>query len=732
MFPSIMAQRPSADLPSGHECVVAASFMESFLAVLPRNLGQGGIEQFRPDPRALNDRRDGVFLTVESIEEVRGKLEEILQNSYHSDQQEDVLLSVRKRLAKMIKIMLILAVMDQGNLFVPIFAAGIFDFDLPLSRRQVEELIEDHILRAEFLGEQYRVCPRTLSANGHHEFEELEPLPLTSVRFLGRGGFGNVDEVVLASGKRYARKVWRCCNKIAAQQLRTEVKVLQKVSLHHHIVRLAFTYERGDEIGLLMSPVAACNLWEALNSPRRHRFLPDRALRHAFGCLISGLAYVHGHNIRHKDVKPHNILVENEKLLFTDFGLAFDYGSLSTSITHGQPAFRTVKYCAPEVADWDRRGRSSDVFSLGCVLSEVFSVLVGFGPEHPEGFSSLAPFHMNLAMARNWITNKLKSSHRTMHECDRIWLTVCRSMMSDRESRPPVGQLLQEISRVNNVESMSMLFCDTCRSEQAIATPTSELVRTVSLSDDVSAGHRKDQDVSISSSGSSYPSHWQTLPPPMISSVAMKTSRDLGFRTIDKLPPSLLIALENRFSRSQLDSWTRLDSGCLTLFAAGTWLCPSVLWCVLRHKSLLDFATCYAPATIRGIRRLAVENMTVPALVEGEESDEVHGMMILGIPKHHRLPNLEVSEHIIVPSRTIARTMLDDGSVVEKQVDWAMWLPGGGKLCPPEVVWSPSDVMESEWFKEQVADAQVEEDLLRDRSKGSEFHGLSHTSTGEK
>ena len=119
--------------------------------------------------------------------------------------------------------------------------------------------------------------------------------------------------------------------------------------------------------------------------------------------------------------------------------------------------------------------------------------------------------------------------------------------------------------------------------------------------------------------------------------------------------------------------------------------------------------------------------MVLPALVEGEKNDEVHGMMILGIPNHHRLSNLEPNSHIIVPSRAIAQTVLDNGSVVEREIDSAMWLPGGGKLCPPDVVWSPTDLMESEWFKEQVADAQEEEDLLRDGSKGLGLAGLSNT-----
>jgi hypothetical protein len=412
--------------------------------------------------------------------------------------------------------------------------------------------------------------------------------------------------------------------------------------------------------------------------------------------------------------------VDNEKLLFTDFGLAFDTGSLSTSVTYGQPAFRTVKYCAPEVADWDRRGRGSDVFSLGCVLMEVWSTLTGLGPDHPEGFSWLSPFHINLGRARQWIVDKLRNSRPTMHECDNAWLTACRSMISDRETRPTAQDLLLDAYCINNAESMAMLFCTTYIPSQLDHIPAVGRVRTSSLIDELSCIRIADKEISNGSSRSSYR---QSPLYPKLSTVLVKTSQDLGFRSIESLPPSLIIALNNRFTASQLEYWTRPDSGCRTLFAAGSWLYPSVLWCKLRHKSLLDFATCYAPAIVRGLRRLAVEGMTLPAIVEGTDTDEVHGMMILGIPKHHRVPSLDDSEHIIVPSRAVARTELDDGSIVEREVDSARWVGGKWSL---EVTWSPSDLMESEWFKEQVLDAQEEEELLKDSSRGLRSLGCEY------
>jgi len=68
-----------------------------------------------------------------------------------------------------------------------------------------------------------------------------------------------------------------------------------------------------------MEQVADCNLEEYLiKSP----FLVSQkpTLRSFYGSLSSAIAYLHREKVRHKDLKPANILVKNSKILITDFG----------------------------------------------------------------------------------------------------------------------------------------------------------------------------------------------------------------------------------------------------------------------------------------------------------------------------------------------------------------------------------------------------------------------------
>ncbi|KYG40974.1 hypothetical protein M433DRAFT_511938 [Acidomyces richmondensis BFW] len=86
-----------------------------------------------------------------------------------------------------------------------------------------------------------------------------------------------------------------------------------------------------------------------------------------FHSLASALKCMHGASFRHKDIKPAKILVcRDNDVALTDFGTTLEFSSDSSDSTGN--AIMTPKYCVPEVARRDTRGRSADIFSLGCVF----------------------------------------------------------------------------------------------------------------------------------------------------------------------------------------------------------------------------------------------------------------------------------------------------------------------------------------------------------------------------
>ncbi|KAF9739621.1 Mitogen-activated protein kinase kinase kinase YODA [Paraphaeosphaeria minitans] len=50
------------------------------------------------------------------------------------------------------------------------------------------------------------------------------------------------------------------------------------------------------------------------------------------GCLAHALSHIHSKLIKHKDIKPQNILFHNNRVVLADFGISKIFDDHSTSI----------------------------------------------------------------------------------------------------------------------------------------------------------------------------------------------------------------------------------------------------------------------------------------------------------------------------------------------------------------------------------------------------------------
>ena len=88
------------------------------------------------------------------------------------------------------------------------------------------------------------------------------------------------------------------------------------------------------------------------------------------------MAYLHGRNIWHRDLKPDNIFISHGTYKIGDFG--------SCSFDNNQDHVGTLDYAAPEIMLKTTYDQSIDIWSLGCIAYELE---VGYTPFYDENRS---------------------------------------------------------------------------------------------------------------------------------------------------------------------------------------------------------------------------------------------------------------------------------------------------------------------------------------------------------
>lgn len=203
----------------------------------------------------------------------------------------------------------------------------------------------------------------------------------TMGRTIGTGSFGTVREAVdkNTGAKRAIKIVHRTSNKTEREFVSREMSVLLTIS-HPNIVRTHDIFDERHRILVVMTFIPGGDLFDFIV---KRGTLVERMAKHAVWQIITGIKYLHEHNIVHRDIKLENILVANDdplQLQLTDFGFA-NYVNPATAkegpVMNLNSMVGTGSYMAPEVIDGRGHGTPVDIFAAGVVM---FRLLGGHMP----------------------------------------------------------------------------------------------------------------------------------------------------------------------------------------------------------------------------------------------------------------------------------------------------------------------------------------------------------------
>lgn len=366
---------------------------------------------------------------------------------------------------------------------------GMNDLWLPFQISQLPKSLPS-FYREKFIQSQSMVLTKAIdlenpNSRKHTHFRQGEPFPFEVVEKLGHGGFASVDKVYSPLSRRtYARKRFRRAKGSTpkeAQNFMTELQNMKRIN-HQHCVELvclpvlrshkihSFTYTFTQiasytdpkYFGLLISPVADHDLsifyTAAMNDNAKKPLL-----RSFFGCLAHALHFLHQSKIRHRDIKPQNILVKGDTVYLADFGISLDWENMSRSTTTEDSAKSWI-YCAPEVANYQKRNSSSDVWSLGCVFLEMLTICNGATIQDLRVIfrhhSESARFYENINVIYDYLeTLGAKSSSADKQMCQ--WIR--EMMLMNPSDRIKAQNLFESIASFKDKDSEpSNPLCGEC------------------------------------------------------------------------------------------------------------------------------------------------------------------------------------------------------------------------------------------------------------------------------
>ena len=193
------------------------------------------------------------------------------------------------------------------------------------------------------------------------------------IKEIGKGGFSQVF-LVKRKNYYYAKKKINISNlnKEEIEKAENEIKILSKFN-SDYIVKYYDSYKEDNYLVIIMEFVGEMNLKDFIKQQKdKNELIEEKIIQKIIIQICLGLKEIHKAKIIHRDLTPENIFINKlNKIKIGDFGIS---KILNPDINLANSIIGKYNYLAPEIQNRKNYDYKVDIYSLGCIIYELFTL----------------------------------------------------------------------------------------------------------------------------------------------------------------------------------------------------------------------------------------------------------------------------------------------------------------------------------------------------------------------
>ena len=190
---------------------------------------------------------------------------------------------------------------------------------------------------------------------------------------LGKGGFGKVILVEKENIYYAIKKISiKHLKKEEKNMYKNEIKILSKLESEFIIKYYNFKEDK-DYLNIIMEFGGDDNLKTFIQKHKfQNKYIEENIIKKIIIQICLGLKEIHENKIIHRDLTPDNIFInEDNQIKIGDFGIS---KQLEANNLYAKTQIGKQHYLAPEVEKGEKYDYRIDIYSLGCIIYELFTL----------------------------------------------------------------------------------------------------------------------------------------------------------------------------------------------------------------------------------------------------------------------------------------------------------------------------------------------------------------------